>query len=186
MWPFKKANDDLLSRGDKAATVIFLACDKYEPLFLDKLLIGVDRATVGDSVMRRASAELLAFALHLTERIALTRLGPTRKAAFMDSLFLALERRIGSSFAPAFRDLYNTRTVFYSSLRMPSGKNLAGTLFWEFGKLMASPAHGERDPTYANPVYPNWNPMAMMLLGVFGADFMIGLSDMFDAEGCFA
>ena len=133
-------------------------------------------------VAARGSVEVLAFALHLTDRIALTRLGNEKRAVFMDALLPAVQQSVHISLASGLPGLYNQRTLFYQSCRMPSGAddaNLKGTLFWEFGELMASPCH------YPNPVYANWNPMCMTSLSLWGMRLMLAITNEFDATGVF-
>ena len=151
--------------------------DRFRPSFLNALF-GDDPSAATKEVRARGSAEALVFALHLTDRIALTRLGNEKRAAFMDKLLPAVQRKVGATFAPELPSLYNQRTLFYQSCRMPSGKknsNLKGTLFWEFGKLMASPCH------YPDPVYANWNPTAMAQLSIWGMELMVAITDAFDS-----
>jgi hypothetical protein len=57
--------------------------------------------------------------------------------------------------------------------------NLKGTLFWEFGKLMASPSH------YPDPVYANWNPIAMAQLSLWALKLMLAIAEAFNGEDLF-
>jgi hypothetical protein len=172
---------DLAAAAETAADLLVELTDRLHTSFFEAL-VGDNASAVTPQVTARGSAELLVFALHLSDRIALTRLGKQERATFMDTFLPAVQRRVRSALSPALLDLYNQRTLFYQSCRMPSGErnaNLKGTLFWEFGKLMASPCH------YPDPVYPNWNPIAMTRLSLWGMDLMIALTDAFDAAKLF-
>lgn len=103
--------------------------------------------------------ELMAFTLHLADRVAFGALGPERRARFIDALLQSVSTNLANSlleypsletraqFEQSFLDLYAERTQFYAGLGFPSGKDapLQGTLFWEAAKLCASrhlPTHG--------------------------------------------
>ena len=172
---------DLAGAAETAANLLMALTDRFRPSFFEAL-VGDDASALTPEVTARGSAEVLVFALHLSDRIAFTRLGIEKRARFMDIFLSAVQRRVGSALAPALPDVYSQRTLFYQSCRLPSGgrnANLKGTLFWEFGKLMASPYH------YPDPVYPNQNPIAMTQLSLWGMDLMIALTDAFDAAKLF-
>jgi hypothetical protein len=177
----QKSRKDLSVAAEKGADLLTALSDKYRPTFFNAL-VGDNSGGVTDKVRARGSAEALVFALHLADRIALIRLGNKKRAVFMDSFLPAVQRKVDDKLGRNLPALYNERTLFYQSCRMPSGKknaNLKGTLFWEFGKLMASPCH------YPDPVYANWNPTAMMQLSLWGMDLMVAITDAFDAADLF-
>jgi hypothetical protein len=174
-----RSRKDLPAAAETAADLLMALSDRLRPSFFEAL-VGSNPQTA--EVTARGSAEVVVFALHLSDRIALTRLGNEKRAKFMDAFLPGVQRRVDAALAQALPDLYNQRTLFYQSCQMPSGEknaNLKGTLFWEFGKLMASPCH------YPDPVYPNWNPIAMAQLSLWGMDLMIALTDAFDAAELF-
>jgi hypothetical protein len=101
----------------------------------------------------------------------------------MDVFLPAVQRKVDATLAQARPGLYNQRALFYQSCKMPAGAlkdNLKGTLFWEFGKLMASPCH------YPDPVLPNWNPAAMMRLSLWGMDLMVAIAAAFEDARLFS
>jgi hypothetical protein len=176
-----KSHPELSVTAETGADLLVTICDEFRPSFF-VALIGEASSEQIQAVAARGSAEVLVFALHLTDRIALIRLGNEKRAAFMDAFLPAVQRRVNAAVAPELPDLYNQRTLFYQSCKMPAGgtnANLKGTLFWEFGKLMASPCH------YRDPVFPNWNPVAMTQLSLWGMDFMVAIADAFDAARLF-
>jgi hypothetical protein len=176
-----KSPADLSLTAERGADLLLAMCDRFRPSFF----VALTSEPFGDqakAVTERGSAELLVFALHLTDRIALTRLGNEKRAAFMDAFLPAVQRRVDGTLASALPGLYNQRTLFYQSCKMPVGgsnENLKGTLFWEFGKLMASPCH------YPDPVFANWNPIAMMQVSLWGMDLMMGIADEFEGARLF-
>jgi hypothetical protein len=178
----RKSPAELSAAAERGADLLLALSERFRPSFF-AALIGETSGDQAKAVTERGTAEALAFALHLTDRIALTRLGNAQRAAFMDAFLPAVQRKVDDTLAPALPGLYNQRTLFYQSCKMPvegSKENLKGTLFWEFGKLMASPCH------YPNPVSPNWNPVAMMQLSLWGMDLMVAIADEFDGAQLFS
>lgn len=172
---------DLTTVAETAADLLITLSDRSELSFFDAL-VGDNVSALTPEVATRGSAEALVFALHLSDRIALTRLGSQLRPTFMDTFLPAVQRRVIPTLARRLPDLYNRRSLFYQTCGMPSRERdpiLKGTLFWEFGKLMASPCH------YPDPVYPNWNPIAMTQLSLWGMDLMVALADAFDAARLF-
>jgi hypothetical protein len=177
----EKSRADLLAAAEMAADLLMGLFQGFRPTFFDAL-VGDNKSAQTKEVTAHGSAEMMAFALHLTDRIALARLGNEKRGAFMDAFFPAVQSRVDATLATALPSLYNTRLLFYQSCKMPSGEpnaNLKGTLFWEFGKLMASPCH------YPDPVYANWNPVAMVQVGLWGMRLMTAIANAFDAANVF-
>jgi hypothetical protein len=166
----QRLQPDILAAAKQALLEIR---DRSLPDFLD-VLQGEKAANVSDNLKTRASDELLVFVLHLTERIAQRDLGADGTNAFMEALLAFLGNDLQPDRKAILQGLFNTRVSFYRTLDMPTGEKgagLAGTLFWEFGKLMTSPAH------YSDPPFPSWNPITMDLVGLLGADLMIFVND---------
>ena len=86
----------------------------------------------------------------------------------MDALCAALAHRLGPPRTVELQDLYNKRQHFYGQfpkLFAENGESLKGTLFWEFGKLMAAAhAHG--------------NPAAVMATAISGASLLETVNDL--------
>jgi hypothetical protein len=173
----KRASAERLSdAADKNAELLLIRCHDFRPSFFEAL-VGDNSSALTDEVAARGWAEMLVFAFHLTDRIALRQLGNEQRAAYMDDLFEAVGRRSDATLACSLRELYNERLLFFQSCKMPSGKqsaNLKGTLFWEFAKLMASPCH------YADPVYANWNPVSTVKVGIWAMELWVAVVDVFD------
>jgi hypothetical protein len=95
--------------------------------------------------------ELMAFSLHLADRIAFNVVGPEKRSRFMDALLISVSFNLAQSiptdtssearqrFQGQFVTLYNDRTGLYAPLRLHDGEGgpLAGTLFWEAAKVVA-------------------------------------------------
>lgn len=96
--------------------------------------------------------ELMAFSLHLADRIAFNAVGPEKRSQFMDALIDSASSNLVQSiltdtssearqhFRRRFLTLYGERSGFYAPLQLPSGgeARLKGTLFWEAAKGVAN------------------------------------------------
>lgn len=171
---------DLQSAAELASSIVFEASDAFLPQFF-RHLISSDTKEPDSAVKERGSIEVLVFALHLTDRIALSRLGNERRTSFMNAFLPAVQRKLVADVARKLPSWYNERSLFYQACRLPKpgDDKQKGTLFWEFAKLMASPVHNP------NPVYSNWNPVAFVELSLWGMDLMIAITDAFDDAGLF-
>jgi hypothetical protein len=106
--------------------------------------------------------ELMAFSLHLADRIAFNAVGPEKRSRFMDALVGSVSSNLVQSlltdtssearqrFERRFLALYEERSVLYAPLQLPSGGEapLKGTLFWEAAKGVAN-AHFPSDTASA-------------------------------------
>jgi hypothetical protein len=119
----QKKHEDLCAAGITGADLLTALCDKFCPSFFDAL-IGDNPSAATNEVTARGSAEVLAFALHLTDRIAFARLGNENRAVFMDALLLAVQRKVHAPLKSVLLGLYNQRTLFYQACRMPSGEKM--------------------------------------------------------------
>jgi hypothetical protein len=96
--------------------------------------------------------ELVAFSLHLADRIAFNAVGPQKRSRFMDALIGSVSSNLAQSiltdtssearqrFQRGFLALHQERTNFYSPLQVPAGGEtpVKGTLFWEAAKGVAN------------------------------------------------
>lgn len=96
--------------------------------------------------------ELIAFSLHLADRIAFGAVGAQKRSRFMDALLSSISSNLAQSitsdtspearqqFRRRFFGLYDERSFLYSQMQFPSnGKApLKGTLFWEAAKGAAN------------------------------------------------
>jgi hypothetical protein len=124
--------------------------------------------------------ELIAFSLHLADRIAFNAVGPEKRSLFMDALLGSTSFHLTQSiltdtssearqrFQTGFLTLYGERTGFYAPLQIPSDGEapVKGTLFWEAAKGVA------------NAYFPNDVAAATLILSIrFGA-CVDGLKDL--------
>ena len=169
MWPFKKSGKDFTFQA-KAAAVVLITETRDSTAHLLKSLVGEERFESSEELVVPLVAELLAFGLHLTDRMAFGRLGESNRAEFMDALLLAVRSELQPPVSSQLRDLYNSRNSFYGGFRKfyPEGnETLKGTLFWEFGKALGS-------------IYANSNPVAITEASKFGMTFMQAISQEFE------
>ena len=92
--------------------------------------------------------EIIAFYMHMIDRMAFALLGSAEREAFGDRLVLSVLREalreLGDEtsrddFGPALRETYNRRQVQYARYKVPippEGEPLMGTLNWEFSKIL--------------------------------------------------
>ena len=128
---YRKSCPELPFAAERGADLLLAVCERCRPSFFVALLSETS-CDLAKAVADRGTAEVLVFALHLTDRIALTILGNEKRAAFMDTFLPAVQRRVDPILAHALPGLYNQRTLFYQSCKLPSGgsnQNLKGTLF---------------------------------------------------------
>ncbi len=107
--------------------------------------------------------ELVAYSLHLADRIAFNAVGPEKRSRFMDALDSSVSSNLAQAnltddatsearqqFQSSFLSFYGERSAFYAPLQLPSGGKapLQGTLFWEAAKVAAD-AHFPDDATGA-------------------------------------
>lgn len=124
--------------------------------------------------------ELVAFSLHLADRIAFGAVGPQKRSRFMDTLLSSVSSNLAESiisdtscearqqFQRRFLGLYEERSVFYSPLELPSGGKapLKGTLFWEAAKGVA------------NACFPADTASATLILSVSFSQCARGVKDL--------
>lgn len=130
------------------------ALDRVRGLINNKIFpeaIGTD-PDVLNSTAWELVLELMAFTLHLADRIAFNALDPQRRDRFVDALLESVSSNLSTSilknasltemkaFEINFLNLYNDRSLFYAPLPIPADSEapLRGTLFWEAGKECAS------------------------------------------------
>jgi hypothetical protein len=177
MLPFKTLKVDY---HDKAATMaqLLLGIAPEATRILAKSLFGEnayvkEHISAGDEVsesvlVRSLLLEVLAFELHLTDHLIFSTLGASERATFMDALCTALAHELGPPRDIELQDLYNNRQHYYGQflkLFAENGESLKGTLFWEFGKLMAG-AHA------------NSNPNAIVATAISGTSLLETVNDL--------
>ena len=113
-------------------------------------ILGADPDLFNDSSWE-LSHELIAFTIHIADRITLNIFGPKGRSLFMDILLDSIISNLSSSilqddssekaivFKRQFLNLVVERTKYYSTLEIHSGDDapMKGTLFWEAGRLCA-------------------------------------------------
>lgn len=172
MWSKNSGNFSV--RAQTAAAVLMAATEKAAPHLL-RSLVGENCIDANKELITPLTSELLIFGLHLTDRIALGRLGANDRAEFMDALLPAIQDELQLPLNSRLEDLYNTRNTFYGEFRKlyPAEKeSLKGTLFWEFGKALGV-------------VFANSNPARISETSIFGMVFMQTVNNDFDAENVF-
>lgn len=175
MWPFKKNIGNFSVQAQKATDVIIGATEESTPHLL-AALVGEERVKANQKLIIPLTSELLIFGIHLTNRIAFSRLGVGKRADFMDALLPAIQRKLRPPVSSQFGHLYNTRNTFYGSFLKfyPDNKeNFEGSLFWEFGKVLSS-------------VYGNSNPVAIMQIAMFSMNFTQCFYKVFDQINIFS
>jgi hypothetical protein len=162
MWPLSRSTEHIDAQAKIVAPILMGCCEQTAPIFL-KALVGEKKAGSNQGLIAPLTIELLVFALHLTDRITFARLGPSKRAKFMNALLPGVQRELKPPLDSQLQRLYNTRNTFYGGFPklFPDKKdNLKGTLFWEFGKAMGS-------------VYAENNPVAIAQTAMDGMDFMV-------------
>jgi hypothetical protein len=150
---------DIQTKAQDIASRIVEACTEITTMLM-KALYGENIPTDDKALIMALSLELLAFALHLTDRFAYIYLDEEQRYSFMDALLPEIQELINSPYNPTLQELYNTRQEFYGGFDdiIPEIKeSLKGNLFWEFGKAL----------TY---VYANSNPVATFQVSLIGID----------------
>jgi hypothetical protein len=139
MWPFGKGNEDRAASVPAAAERLIDITGEAVPALASKLLGEV--ASDKEQLLSAIMVETTTLGLHLTDRIAFERLGAERRTMFMNALLPLVNEKLQPLAGSLFHVTYNARNTFYGSCRKlfpEKGENLQGTLFWEFGKTMAS------------------------------------------------
>jgi hypothetical protein len=171
LWPFRKRAQDYRSRADQMAEFLVRFSQEATNVVLEGLLgkDALDNAVPAraEELIASLAIELLVFALHLVDRLTFSVIGSANRELFMDELCAATERLTKSPFDDRLRRLYNTRQEFYShftQLVAINEESLRGTLFWEFGKMLAS--------TYAES-----NPEAVFMTSANGMNLYEAIAD---------
>ena len=163
MWPFKKQTVDYQSKAATMADLLLGVAPEATRIIAEGLLteeLGVDKdiPTGSQAILTSLAWEVLAFELHLTDRQIFSSLGASTRAPFMDALCAAIAQRLGPPRDVELQNVYNKRQQFYRrfpKLYAESGESLKGTLFWEFGKMLAA-------------AYAESNPAAIMAISISG------------------
>ena len=135
-----------------------LAATKLAPLVVGDLQTFGDTAigSAFDGDPERESARVEAsrvgfcFGLHVLDRVCFGLFGPDGRAEFMDTLLPKIEAETGWP-AGEMRTRYNSIQISFARFKklLPAeGQGTAGTLFWEFGKTMATD-YGASNPAVA-------------------------------------
>jgi hypothetical protein len=172
MWPFKKSGEDYSARAQTASAVLIGVTQEAAPHLL-KALVGEERVDENHKLLALFTTELLIFGLHLTDRIAFSHLGASKRSGFMNVLLPAVQRELRPPLSSQLEQLYNARNSFYGSfpkLYADENENLKGTLFCEFGKALGS-------------VYANSNPVAVTQTSMLGMTFMQGIQEVQENKG---
>jgi hypothetical protein len=92
--------------------------------------------------------EVIAFYMHLVDRMAFAHFGPTKRDVFIDRFIVAVVKEFlqemsrdlsADALGNALRDTYNHRQhqyATYKALMAEKGQPLKKTLFWEFSKIL--------------------------------------------------
>jgi hypothetical protein len=177
MWPFKTQTVDYHAKAATMAELLLGVAPEATRIFVESLLgenapvdkdVPAGNEVSPSSVTRSLLLEVLAFELHLADRLTFSTLGALGRATFMDALCAALAHRLGPPRAAELQDLYNNRQHFYGQfpkLFAEDGESPKGTLLWEFGKLMAA-------------VHAHGNPAAVMATAISGASLLETVNDL--------
>jgi hypothetical protein len=169
-------NPEDLTRQAEFAAVAVVEVSQTNVSLLLSALFGEDGATTKGAMAAALALELLAFALHLTDRIAFDRFGSRKRQSFMDAVLKAVQRELQPPFSAELQHLYNTRNSFYATFRKlaPEGNEGAkGTVFWEFAKTVGAE-------------YANGEPAAIVTTAMFAATFVNWLCDAFKTAHIFS
>lgn len=179
MWPFRGnvPSGDVLRRSEVAATILIVIANESAP-YAVKELVGEERADASGELISPITLELLILGLHLTDRMAFSKLGAANRTVFVDALLPAVQRQLNSALQPRVEALYNTRNMFYGGFRNlypDKAKNeiLKGTLFWEFGKSLGA-------------IYANSNPIAITQVSALGMTIMQSVVDSYEKMKVFS
>lgn len=112
MWSFRKTAGAPTEKVSAAANVLTGASEAAAPILLEAL-VGKDAAAGKQQEVAPLRLEMLAFGLHLTDRLAFARLGAHGRSEFMDKLLPVAQANLGSQIGPHLGQLYNSRNVFY-------------------------------------------------------------------------
>ena len=132
MWPFKSVDE----KAKKFPPALVSIVAEISPHFVSALYGGENRDKEKESINR----EILAFSLHLTDRIVYS-LGTKDRDIFMDNLILEMEIMLRRANVASVFDYYDKRIVFYSKFIKTSysrSEPPGGTLCFEFGKSLVS------------------------------------------------
>lgn len=148
MWPRRKKGEDLTARAQTAAALLIATANEFAPAALKALFPADEIAREKQALTAPLAFELLLFALHVTDRLAFEQLGADQKEKLMLAVLRAVRSKLHPLASNGFIESYNTRQRLYGACRKlypDEGENLAGTLFWEFGRATGD-AYAENNP----------------------------------------
>lgn len=138
MWPFQARPTSIEAKAELAGKAFWKVSGEYAATVLH-VVHPTDYADRNMGVLMPTFAEVIAFAMHVTSRIALSRLGEAHRAAFMDAWFPVVLRLCPKEIEGQLQQLYNRREVQYGACKKPfaaEGEPLKGTLLWEFARVV--------------------------------------------------
>jgi hypothetical protein len=159
MWPFSNSDKTTQLQAQQFAPSVLEMSRECAPI-LAKALFGEDHAEKIEESCDPLSMEILAFILHLCDRVMFMKRGHEVRTVFMDFLLLNIRDYLAPPQDEELENLYNTRQEFYSQFQRliaEEGESHQGTLFWEFGKALGA-------------VYANSNPVSVLLATRVGGD----------------
>lgn len=170
MEPFEENSDLVFEKAKTAALILAACCEELTPVLL-RALVSEESTESNNELIAPLSLEMFMFGLHLTDRIAFDRLGPTNRTLFMNALLERVQNKLKPPLDSQLHSFYNLRIVFYArfpKLFADKDDNLKDTLFWEFGKALSA-------------IYAFNNPVAIVKASTVGMEFLGALNQAFDA-----
>lgn len=156
IWGKYKGNtNEVLLKKAKLLAMLLVEITTEDIQFFFEELRKDKQRRVDESKSKEVFFEMVIFYIHLIDRISFAQLEAEKRNAFMNTLFVEVQKELSriqdiknEHFLNAFDDFYNLRQIEYGQYRLipEHGEGAKGTLTWELGKKVAGILGNERDP----------------------------------------